>query len=857
MRNSIQKPLRNMAGLALFAGMLLPALIYLFLEYSAAQQAVARDAAIQAQIVDQFVVHNPEGWRYAADRLLDRIEKVRDVNSQTRLLDSGGTELSSIGEEPTIFRVSRNVAFHDFGLPVGQLQVGIDMWPKVKNGVLLATSGLLFAAILLALFKRHVLFPLALSKRTDQESQARLRDLLELSADWFWETDAEFIFTRAVRGGHLASFDPESLIGKHYWEIDCDWTADQWATHRATLLARKSFDINYPASVDGKVGWFNIQGKPLFDLEGQFTGYRGTVRDVTERVVTQENLRIAATAFEMQECIMVADLKGCILRVNEAFLAVTGYMADEVVGQPVTILKSERQDDAFYRQILTTLEQGRFWHGEVWNRHKNGNFYLSELTIKGVTSPDGKTEHYVGSFHDITQRREAENNIHQLAFYDPLTHLPNRRLLFDRLHQAQSASTRSGQHAALMFIDLDNFKTLNDTRGHDVGDMLLCEVAARLRSVVRSEDSVVRLGGDEFVVMLENLDQAPDVAAAEADEVGRKLLSCINQPFDLQGQEAHSTPSVGVVLFSGESQSIEQILQHADAAMYQSKAAGRNTLHFYDPEMQAVLEARAAMEIDLRIGLKNGQFRLHYQAQVDNSGNIIGAEALIRWFHPFKGMVSPSDFIPLAEECGLILPLGQWVLDAACTQLKIWTALPQTKHLTLAVNVSARQYHQKDFVERVVSVLDQSGIDPRKLKLELTESLLVTDVEDVISKMSALKARGVCFSLDDFGTGYSSLSYLKRLPLDQLKIDQSFVRDLERDDNDAAICAATIGLAHNLGLTVVAEGVETEAQRHFLSTIHRCNFMQGYLFSKPLPQAGFESLLASSLGIPPLTDLKH
>jgi diguanylate cyclase (GGDEF)-like protein/PAS domain S-box-containing protein len=784
--------LHDAGKITLFAGSLLPALVYLYVDYSLAQQG-------------------------AGKRLL------HDSAQSTGLLD-------------------------------------LD---RITNGLLLAASGLLFGWLLLTMLRHHLIEPLASAQYEQKESQTRLYDLLELSADWFWETDAALRFTMTTPGRSFAGLNPELLIGKHYAEINCGWShsPEQWAAHEALLLQHQPFDTSYSASVDGVLTWFNIQGKARYDADGKFCGYRGTVRDISERITNREELRVAATAFEMQECIMVINGEGCLLRVNEAFQVVTGYNADEVVGQSITILKSDRQEDAFYERILETLAQAqeKFWHGEFWSRHRNGDYYLCEMTIKGVKGsfgstpvngillPDVKTDYYVGSFHDITKRREAENNIHQLAFYDPLTHLPNRRLLFDRITKAQATSKRNGHHGALMFIDLDNFKKLNDTRGHDVGDMLLCEVAQRLQSIVRAEDSVVRLGGDEFVVMLENLDSEAAIAAAEADEIGHKLLTCLNEPFNLKGQEVHSTPSVGIVLFCGETQSIEQILKHADAAMYQSKAAGRNTLHFFDPDMQSALEARATMEVDLRAAIRAGQFRLYYQAQVDNTGHIIGAEALIRWIHPLRGMISPADFIPLAEDSGLILPMGQWVLEAACTQLKIWSSSTLTRHLTLAVNVSARQYHQKDFVEQVLTVLDQSGADPRKLKLELTESLLVKDIEDVITKMTALKARGVCFSLDDFGTGYSSLSYLKRLPLDQLKIDQSFVRDLERDDNDATICAATIGLAHNLGLAVVAEGVESEAQRYFLGTVHRCNFMQGYLFAKPLPQHEFASLMATSL----------
>lgn len=836
---------------ACLATTLLPAVLYLSFEYADARRLVARDALIQATIADDFMACNPEVLRDAGDSLLERIARIRAAGSEIRLLDSNGTELRRIGDGQATFPVSASAPFHNAGKPVGSVQVGIDMLPKLTNGALIGLQGLFVGAMALILFRRRVELPLALARDAEWESRVnhgRWLDSLELSAACFWETDAEFRFTGVTGDGTAGDAWPVSLIGRYFWEIDCNWTTEQRVECHAKLEEYRAFEIDFPVASNGCLAWFNIRGKPLFDSDGRFAGYRGIARDVSAQVTLLEHLRIATSTFEMQESIMVMDVRGCLLEVNEAFLAVTGYTAAEIVGQPIAVLKAERNDAAQYRRILATLARGRSWHGELWGRHRSGRHFLCDLSIKAVLSPEGKVEHFVGSFHDITERHEAKSSIHQLAFFDPLTQLPNRRLLFDRLRKAQAASQRTGHHGALMFIDLDDFKTLNDTRGHDVGDMLLCEVAKRLRTIVGAKDSVVRLGGDEFVVLLEQLSRMPDVAAAEANEVGRELFRCLNKPFDLQGQEVHSTPSVGVVLFCGDSQSIEQLLKHADAAMYQSKAAGRNTLHFFDPRMHAALEARAAMEAEMRIALKNGQFRLYYQPQVDANGNIIGAEVLLRWPHPLRGMISPGEFIPLAEDCGLILPLGEWVLDAACTQLKNWAMEMRTEHLTLAVNVSARQYHQADFVERVLNVLDQSGADPRKLKLELTESMLVKDLEDVVTKMSVLKARGVCFSLDDFGTGYSSLSYLKRLPLDQLKIDQSFVRDLERNDNDAVICAATIGLAHHLGLKVVAEGVETEIQRHFLINLHHCDFMQGYLFARPLPLHAFEALLGGRAG---------
>lgn len=438
--------------------------------------------------------------------------------------------------------------------------------------------------------------------------------------------------------------------------------------------------------------------------------------------------------------------------------------------------------------------------------------------------------------------KAAKEEIWQLAFYDPLTHLPNRRLLIDRLKHVQGISTRSKGHNALLFIDLDNFKTINDTLGHDKGDLLLQEVARRLVSCVRSADTVARLGGDEFVVMVSELSENLEEAAVQAEHVGEKILALLNQPYQLTDRLYRSTSSIGVTLFNGRAESTDDLLKRADLAMYQSKSAGRNTLRFFEPDMQAAVTARAELEIDLRRGQQDAQFILYYQAQVNHNGYWTGAEALIRWQHPKRGLVSPAEFIPAAEETGLILPLGRWVLETACSQLVVWARRPETAHLTLAVNVSTRQFRQADFVKEITDLLALTGADPCLLKLELTESMLLENVEDIIVKMGALIALGIRFSLDDFGTGYSSLGYLKRLPLDQLKIDQTFVRDVLTDPNDAAIVRTIVALAQSLGLSVIAEGVETASQMEFLSQ-NGCRAYQGYLFSRPLPLEQFEALL--------------
>lgn len=442
----------------------------------------------------------------------------------------------------------------------------------------------------------------------------------------------------------------------------------------------------------------------------------------------------------------------------------------------------------------------------------------------------------------LSERKIAEERIHTLAYYDDLTHLPNRHLLIDRLLLATAVSTRTGQSGAVLFFDLDHFKTLNETKGYYVGDLLLLDVAKRLSHQVQEGDSVARLGSDEFVVVLEMLGTKAEEAAAQARLAAEKLKIELGQPYRLK-QFIHTlTPSIGIVMFNTQDTSPENLIKHAEVAMHQAKAMGRNTICFHDNHMQIVLEAHAEMESELRMALDKHQLHLYYQAQVDELGRVLGAEVLIRWIHPERGMVSPGQFIPLAEESDLILPIGQWVLNTACAQLKKWQGHALTRDLTLSVNVSAKQFHQHDFVAHVKNALQRYEVNPSFLKLEPTESLLLADIEGVIHTMKQLKALGVLFSLDDFGTGYSSLQYLKRLPLDQLKIDQSFVRNLDTDDNDKAIVKTIITMAHELNFDVIAEGVETKAQREILLE-KGCQHFQGALFSLPVPLAQFEALL--------------
>ncbi|MDD2176982.1 EAL domain-containing protein [Acidovorax sp. D2M1] len=494
-------------------------------------------------------------------------------------------------------------------------------------------------------------------------------------------------------------------------------------------------------------------------------------------------------------------------------------------------------------------DEGRRWVSQRLQRQKHqpepreqsyANGSTIQITERGT--PDGGL---VISYHDVTALRKASTEIESLAFYDPLTNLPNRRLLMDRMQQAIAASVRSGQYGALLFLDLDHFKTLNDTRGHEVGDMLLRQVAQRLKTCVRREDTVARLGGDEFVLMLSDLSVHRDEAAAQARRVGEKILRKLNVPYTLGANAHHSTPSIGATLMGGSLQSSVDLLKEADIAMYQVKSQGRNALCFFDPQMQIVISMRAQLESDLQIALTGRQFVLHYQPQFHLDGRLVGAEALIRWQHPERGLVAPGEFIGVAEESELIVPMGHWVLRTACEQLAVWQGDERYRHLQVSVNVSARQFRQRDFVARVVEVLRETGAKPHLLKLELTESLVLDNVDDTIAKIGMLKTKGVRFSVDDFGTGYSSLAYLTRLPLDQLKIDQSFVRNLGVRHTDDVIVQTILGMARNLELDVIAEGVETVAQKDFLAR-HGCVYFQGYLMGRPTPAAALEALMESS-----------
>jgi len=678
-----------------------------------------------------------------------------------------------------------------------------------------------------------------------RESEAKLRGLFELSPLGIARTDLKgryVEFNDAFR--KICGYPALELKTLDYWKLTPKkYEADE--ARQLESLARTGqygpYEKEYVRQ-DGSLVPIQLNGMLITGSDGQDYIW-SIVEDISARKRIEADLQVAATAFEAQVSIVVTDADSVILSVNRAFTEDTGYTAEEAVGQTPRLFKSGRHDRQFYAAMWDSILTSGAWQGEIWDRRKNGEIYPKWLTISAVKGDDGAVTHYVSTQFDISQRKAAEDEIKNLAFYDSLTHLPNRRLLRDRLQHALAATTRSQQHGALLFIDLDHFKKLNDTRGHNQGDLLLQQVAQRLSSYVREADTVARLGGDEFVVMLEGLSQDINEAAAQAEAVAEKILAGLNDTYYLSGQEYSSASSIGVTLFGDKGGSIEELLKQADLAMYQAKAAGRNSLRFFDPAMQAAVTAHVVLEKDLRNAVREGQFVVHYQVQVDEDGQPTGAEALVRWQHPQRGLVFPDAFIALAEETGLILPLGQWVLESACAQLAKWSGASDFAHLSLAVNISARQLHQSDFVGQVQAILDRTGIDPGKLKLELTESLFVGNMEDTIAKMSALSAKGVHFVLDDFGTGYSSLYYLKRLPLKCLKIDRSFVADVLTDANDAAIARTIVALAQNLNLAVVAEGVETREQQEVLAR-YGCKEYQGYLFSRPLPLKEFEQYAA-------------
>ncbi len=722
-------------------------------------------------------------------------------------------------------------------------------------GLAAALVSLLLASTVALLVRQRTLALVRaqLSDEARRESEERFRALFNQATVGVAQVDsATGQFVRVnQRYADILGYSPQELVGMTFQSLT---HPDDLAADLAHVRRLQSGDVpEYRLEKryihkDGHEVWGDLTVSSMW-ASGSAPGYHiAVVQDITARKRMEENLRANEQRLRsilerlpMGLCLVQDD--GLISFRNARYVQICGYTQEEV---PDTNTWWQRaypdatEREAIRQRLLDTSHQGIIPLAEYTIRCADGKY--KPVEISGIFVEGGR----LITMQDLSERKAAEEEINQLAYYDPLTRLPNRRLLMDRLQQALATSARHHRSGALLMLDLDNFKTVNETRGHDRGDALLLQVAHRLRSCVHEDDTVARQGGDEFVVVLEDLGDSPEEAAARAEDVGQRILGVLREPYQIDGDAHHSSLSMGVTIYSGTRETVDELLKRADLALYQAKNAGRDTLRFYDPQMQAVVSARATLELDMRVGLGQGQFELYYQPQIDH-GRIIGAEALLRWRHPRDGFISPAHFIPLAEETGLILPLGEWVLQAACRRLAAWAQQPDLATLSLAVNVSPRQFHQTGFVAQVLAALAGAGADGHQLKLEMTEGLLLQDVEDTIDKMGQLRGYGVGFSLDDFGTGYSSLSYLKRLPLDQLKIDQSFVRDVLTDPNDAAIARTVVALGTSLGLRVIAEGVETEAQREFLER-HHCHAWQGFLLSPPVAVAEFEALVRRTNG---------
>jgi diguanylate cyclase (GGDEF)-like protein/PAS domain S-box-containing protein len=576
--------------------------------------------------------------------------------------------------------------------------------------------------------------------------------------------------------------------------------------------------------------------------------------DLTEsqKLLSREQSLMRGLIDSLPDLISFKDTQGRYLGCNHAFERYMGLTEQELKGKmDQDLIGHFKSSDMVKLDEQQIIASGKVYSQDEWVVYPDGGKVLHETIKRAFDGLDGTHYGLMSVSRDITERKNHEEQIRRLAFYDPLTQLPNRRMLQDRLQLMATASSRDERLSALFFIDLDHFKKLNDTHGHNTGDQLLITVASRIQDSIREEDLVARLGGDEFVVMIANIGDGKVTASHFAEEIAEKIRLSICKPYKLSIKENsgtknelvfHCTPSVGISLFKSNLTNHDDILKQADVAMYQAKAAGRNNIRFFDPAMQIALDQNAAILAELHQAIDNAEFELYYQIQIDETKGIQGAEVLLRWFHPTRGMVSPLDFIPLAEESGLIIPIGHWVLESACQQLNVWKNIPNREHWQISVNVSALQFQQDNFVEKVQDIISSNNIDPRCLKLELTESMLLENVELIIEKMQQLNKLGIDFSMDDFGTGYSSLLCLKRLPLKQLKIDQSFVRDITIDPDDAAIVQAIINLSSSLHYDVIAEGVETNEQRQFLFN-NGCSQYQGFLFSRPVPITEFEALV--------------
>jgi diguanylate cyclase (GGDEF)-like protein/PAS domain S-box-containing protein len=689
-----------------------------------------------------------------------------------------------------------------------------------------------------------------------RDNEERYRETFEQAAVGILHTSLEGRILRCNgRFAEIIGYSLEEACGLTFQQITPPEDLDQSIGVLKRMLSESSITSSWEKRYvrkDGSLTWIKLTVSTRRDSDGRALHFISVVEDINDRKIAEERLTAATEALRASEAryrtafqtspdaIAINHLSdGRYIEVNDGFVNIAGFPREELVGHTALELGvwADPCDRLKMTEALRVTSVCR--NLEAKFRKKDGTVLWGLMSASVIEIEGGLCA--LSVTRDITEAKAAEEQIRELAFYDPLTCLPNRRLLLERSRQPLATNTPAGSRRALLTVDLDDFKTLNETLGHANGDLMLQEVARRLVACIREPNTLARLGADEFVVMLEGLSQNPEEAAAQAEAASEKILAVVGQPYLLAQRECRSTASIGITVFEARSNRINDRLQQADIAMDQAKAAGGNTIRFFAPALQAAVNARVAMAEELREAINDRQFILHFQPQVDY-GQWIGAEALIRWNHPRRGLIFPDGFIPMAEETGLILPIGNWVLETACAQIALWAKRSETAELAVSINISARQLRQPGFVDQVLTTLERTGADPHRLELELTESMLVDDIEGVIAKMSVLKSHGLRFSLDDFGTGYSSLTYLKRLPLDRLKIDRSFVRDILVDDSSGAIAQTIISLSQAMGLPVIAEGVETEKQREFLVNLG-CNAFQGYLFSRPVPVEELELLL--------------
>jgi diguanylate cyclase (GGDEF)-like protein/PAS domain S-box-containing protein len=667
--------------------------------------------------------------------------------------------------------------------------------------------------------------------RRREAAETRQRLLLEAAGEGIFGLDAEHRVTFInPAGAQLLGYTREALLGRILTQPDGS-APPLCPPDNPLVQASGPGEGPLETSLrrlDGSSCEVEFTRAPL-QVEGEADGAVVVFSDISARRRSQRSLLLAESVFQhITEGILVADADGRILRVNRALCDMVGYREEEIVGQLRPPYRSGEHPPVFYQQLWDSLLRDGLWEGEIWNRRRDGELFPTWQTIVAIHDGDGAAAQFVSVTRDITAQRRSEQRIQRLAYFDNLTGLPNRELFFDRFDHAIQRAQRHGAHLALLFLDLDRFKNVNDTLGHPVGDQLLRAVAERLQRLVRSEDTLARLGGDEFTLLLESVERRDYVS-----QVAAKVVHSLAQPFDIDGHRLHIGASVGISLYPEDGSDATSLVKHADSAMYQAKSAGRNTFQYYSAALSLHTSEQVALEGQLRRAVNREEFVLHYQPQFDREGRMVGVEALIRWLDPERGLVSPDRFIPLAEETGLIVPIGEWVLQQACRQMAEWHG-QGAPDLRVSVNVAGPQLMRTDIVATVRDALETSGLAPRALELELTETFVMEHVAQTFETLSALRALGVRVAIDDFGTGHSSLANLKRLPADTLKIDRAFVNDLPDDRNDVAITRAILAMSRELDLETVAEGVETEAQRSFLGS-EGCTLFQGYLFAPPLP----------------------